>query len=347
MERISVVLSGHEQQLAEYRAELADIERELQALAGSDDGGRREQLEARHAQLLAMIAETSEQRAVLKTAGDQFTQRMQESDHVLAELTALNVTANTAKEDELSVAHELIADLDRVRATYAKERDDRLQLETEVRQLTTDKALVAMLDAEDAKESSDALGAIATADGGGPADGTAAPVAAEASEPRNRLQLGLELLTLRRMVEEQRREIGELRGLRALLIECSGSAAAATLAKPPSPPTAPKPTTATTSPSAARRQRSQAAMNVSADPATASDRDIMEVLAQSAHGKSWRGTLRRVYRKQEIFPKNPELLPFSEKIKYFRRIMQASAADPPPPPTTRPKPQRAPQPAPS
>eukprot|EP00128_Syssomonas_multiformis_P014368 Colp12_sorted_trinity150504_noHs@11925 len=189
------------QMIEQSRNDLASLRFKLDE---TEDQAEREALEKEFAELNhfitekeAKIQQDEEEHAMLEV-------KVNEAETILAQLEVLESTIEEPNDNELEAAREATLALDAAREEYEREELERRQLEEELRQLTT-----AIGIGEEEFEDED----------------FAPPPQAEEiivkksvaeDQPRTRLDLGLELISVRKAVDDQRREIEELKAVKTM-----------------------------------------------------------------------------------------------------------------------------------
>eukprot|EP01136_Pigoraptor_vietnamica_P013500 Opistho-1_new@54575 len=235
-------------------------------------------------------------------------QEAEEAEKVLKDLEDLKAAIHMDEKDEVVAARKANEELQAAKSEYEKEREERLNLEKQIRELTDEPEFKAMIAGDDVK----------VVDPEGEAAKAAENVAdkdRQDTDVRNRLELGLELVTLRSLIDQQRKEIEELKKLKVALeatpadrrpsnVGADGGLAA---------------------PSGGRRRSSATPpANVEIDPVTGLRRTRPSELGdkmKNLGGKNWRGTLRRVH-KQEARTFKTDGLTFAQKLEYFRKLIE-------------------------
>eukprot|EP01137_Pigoraptor_chileana_P006202 Opistho-2@50288 len=242
----------------------------------------------------------------------QLKEETEEAEKVLKDLEDLKAAIHIDEKDELVAARKANEELQAAKSEYERERAERLTLEKAIRELTDEPEFRAM---------------IAHGDAGGDIDHEiAAARAAEAvsdnqrddHDVRNRLELGLELVTLRNLIEQQRKEVEELKRLKVALE-----------ANPESerrPSHTPSSSGGLTVDGVSRRRSSSTPRPAEDefDPVTGLRRTRGAELGdkmKNYKGKNWRGTLRKVH-KQEARTFKTDGLTFTQKLEYFRKLIE-------------------------
>ncbi|KJE92282.1 hypothetical protein CAOG_03283 [Capsaspora owczarzaki ATCC 30864] len=235
-------------QQEEVRAAEALLQKEIQRKAlleeairkGKDMGTDTSDLEADLAQLNARIQLGQRALAAVKDAHSNMGEAVAESEQTYKDLQALEASLSVSAADELEAARKVQTEINDSRAQYEADRAVRVALEDQVRTLSVagGEALHALLDENSEAHAANGNGLVGATAGSthtGSATLVNAGSAAEGeqrseTESRTRLELGLELMTMRKMIAEQRKDIDELRQIKALLEAEDGASRLANLA---------------------------------------------------------------------------------------------------------------------